>query len=235
MAKKSREKFKVYKNVFDEFALRTLFELESKGHFLEEDLVPISIGKESNIFWGQGKAGEVIVKIYRLESCDFNRMYDYIKYDPRFIKLKKQRRKVILAWAQREYRNMLKAREANVNAPLPHAILNNVLVMELIGKHAPAAKIKDVLPKNPKRFFDEIVKNIQRFYKAGYVHGDLSKFNILNDNETPALIDFSQATPLQNPNATDYLKRDIKNVSDFFRKLGVKIDDEGILRKITSP
>ena len=49
MAKKSKEKFKVYKNVFDEFTLRTLFHLESKGHFLEEALVPISIGKESII------------------------------------------------------------------------------------------------------------------------------------------------------------------------------------------
>ena len=97
MAKKSKEKFKVYKNVFDEFTLRTLFHLESKGHFLEEGLVPISIGKESNVFWGQGKAGEVVLKIYRLETCDFNRLYDYIKYDPRFLKLKKQRRKVILA------------------------------------------------------------------------------------------------------------------------------------------
>ena len=129
---------------------------------------------------------------------------------------------------------MLIAREANVNAPLPHAILNNVLVLELIGEYAPAAKIKDALPKNPKKFFDEIVKNIKRFYKAGYVHGDLSKFNILNDNEMPALIDFSQATPMPNPNAMDYLKRDIKNVADFFRKLDVEIDDEEVYKEITS-
>ena len=59
MAKKSKEKFKVYKNVFDEFTRRTLFELESKGHFLEESLIPISVGKESNVFWGQSQDKEV--------------------------------------------------------------------------------------------------------------------------------------------------------------------------------
>lgn len=234
MDRKSKEKFKVYKNVFDEFTLRTLFELESKGHFLEEGLIPISIGKESNVFWGYGKGGEVVVKIYRLQNADFNRMYDYIRYDPRFLELKKQRRKVILAWAQREYRNLMIAREANVNAPLPHAIKNNVMVLEMIGKDAPAPKLKDLVPENPKQFFDKIVKEVKKYYKAGYVHGDLSAFNILNDNETPVLIDFSSGTPLINPNAIEFLKRDIKNVADFFRKYGVTINDEEVYKKVTS-
>lgn len=234
MAKKTKEKFKVYKNVFDEFTLRTLFELESKGHFLEEDLVPISIGKEANVFWGRSKEHEVVLKIYRMQSADFNRMYDYIKYDPRFLELKKQRRKVILAWAQREYRNLMIAREANVNAPLPYAIKKNVMVLEMVGKEAPASKLKDQVPKNPKKFFEQIVEDMKRYYRAGYVHGDLSAFNILNDNEVPALIDFSSGTQLNNPNADEFLKRDIKNVADFFRKHGVEIDDEKVYKKITS-
>lgn len=234
MAKVTREKFKVYKNVFDEFTLRTLFKLECKGHFIEEELMPISIGKEGNIFWGEGDQGEVAVKIYRLETCDFNRLYDYIKFDPRFVQLKKQRRKVIFAWAQREYRNLLIAREAGISVPTPHIFLNNVLVMEMIGGNPPAPKLKDVIPKNPQKFFDEIVNSMKKFYKAGYVHGDLSHFNILNDNEKPVLIDFAQATPLQDSNAEMYLVRDVKNVCDFFRKLGLKIDDKEILKKIKS-
>ena len=78
-----KERFKTYKNVFDEFTVRSIFKLISQGYFegLES---PISIGKESNIFSALRKDNEkVIVKIYRLETCDFNRLYDYIKDDPR--------------------------------------------------------------------------------------------------------------------------------------------------------
>jgi RIO kinase 1 len=232
MAKKSAEKFKVYNNVFDEFTNRNLFMLESKGLFVASELTPFSMGKEANVFWGTGQNGAVVVKIYRLQNCDFNRMYDYIKFDPRFMQLKRHRRKIILGWVQREYRNLLKAREAGMNAPTPYAILNNVIVMQAIGKDEPSPKIKDMAPKNPSKFLDEVMANVKRLYKAGLVHGDLSKFNILNDDEKPVFIDFSQATTLKNQNALEYVTRDVKNICDYFSKLGVKIDYDKELQKI---
>ena len=64
------------------------------------------------------------------------------------------------------------------------------------------------------------------------VHGDLSPFNILNDNETGVFIDMSQSTTLNNPNVKEYLLRDIKNVCDYFRKLGLKVKDEQVLKQI---
>ena len=93
MPTKAREKFKTQHNVFDEFTNRTIFKLISEGYFegLES---PISIGKEANIFSAKRKdKSRVMVKIYRLEACDFNRMYDYIKEDPRYIDLKGKKRK----------------------------------------------------------------------------------------------------------------------------------------------
>ena len=77
----TKAKFKTYKNVFDNFTDRNIFKLASQGHFdyLES---PLFIGKESNVFTAVKDNKRVIVKIYRLETCDFNRMYDYIKYDP---------------------------------------------------------------------------------------------------------------------------------------------------------
>jgi serine/threonine-protein kinase RIO1 len=76
MAKISKEKWKVWGNVFDEFTFRTLFKLASQGHF-EELKSPVSIGKESNIFSAKKSKENIIIKIYRLETCDFNKMYDY--------------------------------------------------------------------------------------------------------------------------------------------------------------
>ncbi|MBW3002103.1 serine protein kinase RIO [Candidatus Woesearchaeota archaeon] len=231
MPKITREKFKTLKNVFDSFTERNLFKLISQGYFdgLES---PIFIGKEANVFTALKGRKRVVVKIYRLQTCDFNRMYDYIKFDPRFPNVKKQRRKTVFAWAQREYRNLLKAREAGVRVPTPITCLYNILVMEYIGDEEPALKIKDDLPKNKKKFFDTVILGIRKLYKAGLVHADLSHFNILNYKEKPVFIDMSQATPLEDPNAITYLERDINNICNFFKKRGVKAESEEIKKKI---
>ena len=231
---KPREEFKTKHHVFDEFTNRTIYKLITRGHFegLES---PISIGKESNVFSALKKDGtRVMVKIYRLETCDFNRMYDYIKDDPRYVRIKKGKRNVVFTWVQREYRNLLKAREANVNVPTPLAFYNNVLVLEFIGDDDfIAPKLKDEIPKNPKEFFGQIILNIRKLYKARLVHSDLSAFNILNHNEKPVFIDFSQSSTIESSRADEYLERDIRNVCSFFRKLGLKLDGSKAKDEVT--
>lgn len=231
---KPKEAFKTWGGVFDEFTHRTVYKLITRGHFYGLES-PLSIGKESNVFTALKKDGtRLAVKIYRLETCDFNRMYDYIKYDPRYPKLKKGKRNIVFSWVQREYRNLFKARQAQVSVPTPIAFLNNVLVLELIGNNnLPAPKLKDKIPKNPTDFLGQITQNMKRLYKAGIVHSDLSAFNILNNSEKPVLIDFSQGTTLESPTAEEYLDRDILNVSNFFRKTGIMPNEPKIKKAIT--
>ncbi|MBI2659129.1 serine protein kinase RIO [Candidatus Woesearchaeota archaeon] len=236
MPKKSkpREDFKTMHDVFDGFTNRTLYKLITQGHFegLES---PISIGKESNVFSAIRKDGSrVMVKIYRLETCDFNRMYDYIKDDPRFIDMKKGKRNIIFSWVQREYRNLMKARQANVSVPTPLTFSGNVLVLEFIGDDGVfAQKLKDSIPKNPKEFFEKIIANMKRLHRAGFVHADLSAFNILNHNEKPVFIDFSQCITLNSSRSNEYLERDVRNICNFFRKIGLKADEAKIKMQIT--
>ena len=64
------------------------------------------------------------------------------------------------------------------------------------------------------------------------MHADLSEFNILNFEQEPVFIDFSQATTLEHPQAKEYLQRDINNIVKFFRKLGVKSDEKEIFEHI---
>jgi RIO kinase 1 len=223
MVRKSRDAFKIYKNVFDEFTIKTLFKLSTQGHF--EDLVtPVMIGKESNVFLAETKDKDyVIVKIYRLHSCNFNQMYSYIKSDPRFLNLKNQRRLVIFKWVQREYRNLLISRE-KINVPKPIAFLNNVIVMESIGGNKPASQLKDELPENIDNFASKCLEFVKNMVKIGLVHGDLSEFNILNHNDKPYFIDFSQGTSTKDSNALGYLERDLKNLARFFKKHKLEID-----------
>ncbi len=234
MTQLRKQERKTFEGALDYFTLKTLSDLISQGYFEQGSLIPVSTGKESKVFIGSNKDNrKVIIKVYCLETCDFNRMHRYIADDPRFAGLKNQRRKVIFAWAQREFRNLMLAREAGVSAPMPYAFKNNVLVMELIGDDEVAPKLSKQPPKNPEKFFDDVLENTRKLYKQGFIHADLSAFNILNHKEKPVFIDLSHTTPVKNPNAEEYIRRDVKNVCDFFRKLGVKIEDEDIYRKIT--
>ena len=228
----TRDKFKTMHNVFDEFTNRTIYKLITEERFkgLES---PISIGKESNVFSAIKEDGSrVIVKIYRLEACDFNRMHEYMKYDPRYLNLKHGKRNTIFAWVQREFRNLLKAREAQVNVPLPIKFVNNILIEEFIGSEGAAPKLKDAIPKNKRQFFEKTVENMKKLHDAGLVHADLSPFNILNFNETPIFIDMSQSTMKENQRYGEFLQRDVRNVCIFFNKIGLEATESGILKKI---
>ncbi len=226
-----QERFKTEKGVFDEFTNRTLFDLQSRGKF--DSLVgPLSIGKESNVFIGLSKEKKVIIKIYRMQNCDFNTMFSYIRKDPRYEFLKKHRRQIILAWTQREYKNLLRAEKVKVRVPKPLAWRNHILIEEFIGDEEPAPPLKDLAPNDPKEFFNETIKQVAKLYKGGLIHGDLSAFNILNYNDKPVLIDFSQATLVRTPNSEELLIRDIKNLLQYFKKRGIIADSEKILQKI---
>ncbi|MBI2148133.1 serine protein kinase RIO [Candidatus Woesearchaeota archaeon] len=208
-----------------------MFKLESEGYF-DELKSPVSIGKESNVFTAVKKDGSyVIIKIYRVNNADFKRMYKYIGPDPRFKGLSNQRRKVISAWAQREYRNLLVASQAGARVPTPYAVKDNVLVMELIGRcNEPAPRLKNKPPKNIKKFSKELIKNLNLFYKNGFIHGDLSEFNILNHNDIPYIIDLSHGVKLDYPNVNELLDRDIKNLEKYFNKFGLKLDFDNIIK-----
>lgn len=226
-----QERFKTIKGVFDEFTNRTLFELESRGAF-DELVSPLKVGKESSVFVAVKDGKKVIVKIYFIQCANFMKMYDYIRKDPRYEYLQNHRRQIILAWAQREYKNIHRARDAKVLVPKPLAWLNHIIIEEFIGDEEAAPPLKDAPPQNPKKFFDDVVKAMIKMYKAGLIHGDLSAFNILNHHEKPYLIDFSQATLTKAPNSDELLERDVENIVRYFVKLGVKTSKEELLAKI---
>jgi len=153
----SREEWKIYQNVFDKFTIALIRKLISQDYF-EELEMPLAVGKEANVFIAKTKdQNRVIVKIYRLENCSFNKMFDYIKQDPRYLSMRKNRRDIVFSWVQREYRNLLLAREA-INVPTPIIFKNNILVLEMIGE--PSPMLKDKKPKNPKKFLDLILKDV---------------------------------------------------------------------------
>ncbi len=230
-----REKFKVYGDVFDAFTIQTLHKLESQGHISELES-SLSMGKEAHIFLARRKDGmKVIVKIYRLQNAFFNKMYSYIRTDPRYAHLKGRKRQIIFHWVSREFRNLLKAREAGARVPTPYTSLHNVIVMEYIGDEKIALQLKDSHIDDFESFFDDLVNQLHILYKkAKLVHGDLSQFNILCLNQKPVLIDMSQTTQIDDPNAHEYFKRDMSNLLTIAKRFGLEKTFEDLEDSITT-
>jgi RIO kinase 1 len=224
MTKISSETRKISERVFDRVTLFALEKLMREGKIDRIESL-ISTGKEANVYHGFLNKKEIAIKIYAIETSDFKNMDRYIRGDVRFPKWK-NRRHLVYLWARKEFHNLSKVHE-KVNCPKPIGVKKNILVMSFIGeKEIPAFRWKDLPPENPRKGFELVLRFIKKMYEEGFVHGDLSEYNVLNWNEEPYLIDFSQGILITHPLAEKLLRRDIKNIVHYFRKFGVE-DEEG--------
>ncbi|MBM4240854.1 MAG: serine protein kinase RIO [Euryarchaeota archaeon] len=232
---KSVEDNRVGSEVFDKKTLETLYKLANSGYI---DLLngAISTGKEANVFKGLDDENHfVAVKIYRVTTSDFKKMQYYIQGDPRFHVRTTNKRQLVHAWVNKEFRNLKRAYEAGVRVPKPIVAKNNILVMEFIGDNDgnPAPTMKQFYPSNPEEILKKIIYYMELLYKkAKLVHGDLSSFNILIHRQEPVIIDISQGVITDHPISNELLNRDVTNIIKDFKKLGVSISKDEITSKI---
>ncbi|MFQ6009595.1 MAG: serine protein kinase RIO [Candidatus Aenigmatarchaeota archaeon] len=224
---------KTWGGVFDNQTILAIYKLMNRGD-IKEVVGVVKEGKESKVLAARGRKGTVAIKVYAIEAANFKRMLPYLIGDPRFGRIKKDKRSIIFAWAKKEFKNLERARKAGVHCPRPIAFEKNVLVLEFIGDDfKPAQRLSHTRPKDPEKVFKVVIGDMKRMWvKAGIVHGDLSEFNILLHKERPWIIDFSQSVVKDHPHALGFLKRDINNVCIYFRKLGVECEDEEIYEKL---
>lgn len=222
---------KISEGIFDRVTLSSIEKLIRRGKLGRLEGI-ISTGKEANVYRGFLEDEEIAVKIYAVETSDFKNMDRYIRGDVRFPKWK-NRRQLIYLWASKEFHNLSKVYQ-KINCPQPIAVEKNVLVMSFIGNKSIAApRWKDLAPKNPKKDFRKVVNFMKKMYQEEeLVHGDLSEYNILNWDEKPYLIDFSQGVLKTHPLAEKLLERDVRNLVDYLRELGREKKEKEILKKI---
>ncbi|MHA2400825.1 MAG: serine protein kinase RIO [Promethearchaeota archaeon] len=217
-----------FESVFDERTVFHLNKLLVNGP-LERIEGVISAGKEANVYLAYDIDGkEVAVKIYKIDTNTSKWMRKYITGDPRFKKIPNNISKIIFLWASKEFKNLKRAYKAGLSVPNPIFTQKNILIMEYIGfESIPAPVLKDIkAPKDPVKLFNEVLNFMKNLYqKAKLVHGDLSEFNILYHNQKPVIIDISQGVSVQHPKAEVYLVRDIRNIFNYFEKIGVNTPD----------
>ncbi len=231
---KDKDLFETVEEVFDMSTQLAIYELMHRGVLAELKGV-ISAGKEARVYCGKSPKGEdLAVKIYLTTTAEFRKsIRKYIIGDPRFEQIANRGlRKLIYAWARKEFRNLKRMMEAGIRVPKPIAVYRNVLVMEFIGENCRRAPLLVELAKPEPQLdveewtrifnivFDYMIKMYQ---KAKLVHADLNEYNIMYWKEEPVIIDVSQAVPIHHPYADEFLRHDIQQIRRFFSSVGVKV------------
>jgi len=219
------KKGKVVNEVLDKPTVMTLYKMIT-DHIIAYVNGSISAGKESVLFWGVDENNvNVALKIYLVSTSNFKKREPYITGDPRFSHLKKGTKNLVYLWARKEFRNLSQCHDAGIPVPKPIYVTNNVLAMEFIGENGAPCKslLVSEVDENDYNQAISIIKDL--YHKAKLVHGDFSEYNIFKTDKGLVVFDLGSAVDLRHPNAQEFLKRDIYNITRFFNKRGVPVEN----------
>ncbi|MFP4401964.1 MAG: RIO1 family regulatory kinase/ATPase [Candidatus Nanoarchaeia archaeon] len=230
----TREKFKVYQGVFDEHTLLALENLKRRN-YIDELGQAIKTGKEGDVYHATRKEKKLAIKIFRITSANFNKISQYIVRDFRFKNIRGNKRKVILMWSQKEFRNLQILSRANVNVPYAYKQLQNVIVMDYID----GTMLKDAIINEPEILFEQVKEQLYiMLHRAKLIHADLSEYNMmLSYDGIVYIIDVGQAMGFKSEQDfkefEDLFTRDVESICRFFnKKFGMQINSEELCAEL---
>ena len=203
----------------------------------------VSTGKEANVYHAlsvpQSHESEAAVtplhraiKVYKTSILVFKDRDKYVTGEYRFRQgyNKSNNRAMVKVWAEKEMRNLKRIYAAGIPCPEPVYLRLHVLVMGFLGdrKGIPAPRLKDVelvgdnVEERWKHLYLQLLGYMRILYQTcRLVHADLSEYNVLYHADKLWLIDVSQSVEHDHPRSLEFLRMDVKNVTDFFQRQGV--------------
>ena len=200
----------------------------------------ISTGKEANVYHAlfipreeetetNANTLQRAIKVYKTSILVFKDRDKYVAGEYRFRSgySKSNNRAMVKVWAEKEMRNLRKIHAAGIPCPEPVQLRLHVLVMGFLGdkKGTPAPRLKDVdlagddVDARWRAMYIQLLGYIRILYQTcRLVHADLSEYNILYHENNLYLIDVSQSVEHDHPRSLEFLRMDVKNITDFFRK-----------------
>ncbi len=124
-------------------------------------------------------------------------------------------------WQTAEVDALYRLASAGVRVPEPFGCIDGVLLMELItdadGDVAPRLGDVEMSAEHALEDHASVMQSITRMLCAGLVHGDLSEFNVLVDEQGPVIIDLPQAVDAAaNNHAERMLERDVSKITSYY-------------------
>jgi RIO kinase 1 len=242
LSKKQRSKslddgFKKNKVINEVLDKPTIFELYGliKSNIISYVNGAVKSGKESVVFWAVDQnQSNLALKIYLVTTSNFKKRTEYLIGDPRFSRVKKGTKNIVYLWAKKEFQNILKCYNSGISVVKPIHVSKNILVMEFVGSDGKPEKtlLESEVDENDYHQCIQIITDL--FKKAKLVHADFSEFNIFKTNSGLKIFDLGSAVDLNHPKMMDFLKRDINNISNFFVKRGLTVENPvDVMARIT--
>ncbi|KAM3721233.1 Serine/threonine-protein kinase [Dirofilaria immitis] len=190
----------------------------------------VSTGKEANVYHALTVDGKSLaVKVYKTSILIFRDRDRYVSGEFRYRHgyCRRNPRKMITVWAEKEMRNLSRMHSAGLPVPKPIIVKQNVLVMDFIGVGSwPAALLKDIELSHElaDMLYIELVGHMRKMYRdCRLVHADLSEYNIMVVERKLYIIDVSQSVEHDHPRSLEFLRSDCSNITKFFRSRGIPV------------
>ncbi|SFF88419.1 RIO kinase 2 [Halopelagius inordinatus] len=193
---------------YDALALRTF----SKRETIQGVGAPLGVGKESDVLEVQSYK-PLALKFHREGYTNFRevmRERDYTS-DRQHVSWLYTARKA----AEREY-EVLEDLYPDVAVPRPVGQNRHAIVMEkLAGVELGKSKLAE---EQAVGVLDLILDEMASAYDAGYVHADMSEYNVAVAEDGVTVFDWPQAVSTDHDNARELLVRDVKNILGYFER-----------------
>ena len=135
-------------------------------------------------------------------------------------------------WVGHEYDALVDLWWAGAPVPFPIGHDGDVVDLQYLGDlhgAAPQLHAARLIGDQLTGAYDQVVEGLRCFTQAGWVHGDLSAYNVLWWDSAAWIIDLPQAVEFTvNPDATDLLHRDVVNICTWFGRQGLTTDAEAL-------
>lgn len=235
--------------VLDQRTRMILLQMINRG-IVSEIHGAISTGKEANVYGAVlhpedgSEPVQRAIKVYKTAILVFKDRERYITGEHRFKSGadKGNNRKMVKLWAEKEFRNLRRIYAAGIACPEPVTLKLHVMIMSFLGDNKGWAypRLRDAGVSSDEEWKDlyiQLLGIMRRLYQVcRLVHADLSEYNILYHGQRLYIIDVSQSVEHDHPRSLEFLRMDIKNVGDFFRRQGVDtLADRTIFDFITAP
>lgn len=194
---------------------------------------PLLSGKEADVFLVESEGEIRVAKVYKkANQRSFKHRSDYTEgrkvrntRDQRALRKRSRygKSRAEEGWRVMEVQALYGLHAAGVVVPTPYAFVDGVLIMELIknldGDPAPRMADLHFDAAEAEWIYNFLIREVVKMLCAGYVHGDLSAFNVLLGDKSPVIIDFPQVLePGANRNAQRIFLRDVKNLRQVLGK-----------------
>ena len=212
---------------YDALALHTFAERET----VDGIGAPLGVGKESDVYEAQSYR-PLALKFHREGYTNFREVMREREYtaDREHVSWQYTARKA----AEREY-DALETLYPDVSVPQPIDHNRHAVVMERMdGVELSKTRLER---EQVRPILELILREVQTAYHEGYVHADVSEYNVFVASDGITIFDWPQAVPTDHENSDELLERDVENLVGYFRRkypdrIGEQTDIEGISRAI---